>query len=80
MFNIFKKKPTNELNICEGDRFYSKYFMTTGTVTKFISDSEWYFILDLNKNSVYKDLELRAKAKPTQLEWIYRKGEQNETN
>lgn len=81
MFNwwntIFKKKDkTNELGIKAGDRFYSEYFKSNGTVVEFINDDEWFFILDGER------IWMQAGTHPKNLKWlnIQSKEENNETN
>ncbi len=78
MFNFIKKfffrEKTNELGIQTGDRFYSEYFQSEGTVVRFISDDHWYFVLDKGLSGT-----LRAQALPNELRWIIRGGK-NETD
>ena len=49
-----------------GDRFYSDYFKSWGTVTKFLDDNNWWFELDDRRFFG----ELKARARPSELrEW-----------
>lgn len=47
-----------------GDRFWSEYFKSFGTVTKYCDDNNWWFILDGKKR------ELKALSTPDKLEWV----------
>ncbi len=50
-----------------GDRFYSPFFKSWGTVTEYIDDENWWFRLDTKKFLwifPIKQPELKARAKP----------------
>ena len=48
-----------------GDVFYSDFFNSKAVVVNYISDDEWYFVLEMKPNRW-----MRAKAKPDELEWL----------
>ncbi len=57
-----------------GDRFYSEFFRSWGTVTKYIDDNNWWFILDSDGNGNFNGRILKAQSKPSAIKhWI--KGE-----
>jgi hypothetical protein len=60
------------MKIKPGMRFYSKYFKTWGTVTRYYSPDNWYFTLQptfLQRIFCIKAKELKAKSHPRALRW-----------
>lgn len=51
--------------ISKGDRFWSDKFQDYGTVVKYVSFKEWYFMLDGDPTTVY-----RAKFSPNKVKWV----------
>ena len=71
-WNADKKEDTNH-PVEPGCRFFSKFFNRFGTVTRYIDDDNWWFVLD--RNLIDKILrsklnELKAQCNPVDLEWV----------
>ena len=50
-----------------GDVFNSTYFKSKGVVVNYVSDAEWYFVLE-----THPYYTLRAKVEPEKVEWLRR--------
>lgn len=55
-------------SVKKGERFYSEYFKSYGTVTKYLDEDNWWFKLD-----GWLKPEMKARVRPTELIRVLKK-------